>query len=520
MTSRRLPVMLMITLTAGACLARDASGREPPRYSTDWESLDSRPVAPWWSDAKFGVYLHWTLAAVPSWGLHGTFYWPNLVESREKERDGRRVAGDTYDEAYAGLWAFHLKNYGPDFGFEQFAPMFRAELFDAERWAEVLARSGAKYVVLTAKHHDGFSLWPDPYATKAYGHPWNAAEVGPHRDLVKELTASVRKAGMKMGLYYSFYEWFNPLWLKDRPRFVTEHMHPQLKDMISRYQPDILWADGEWLEPESFWKSREFLGWLFNESPDRNIVVNDRWGSDTRHKHGGFYTTEFTPGMSGGEHPWEENRTVVRPMRYDAEGRPLWYEWGINRRVTLRDYYTPWELIVTLVDIVSRGGNLLLNIGPTADGRIPALEEERLTEIGDWLKVNGEAIYGTKPWRKSCQWSVGDRPTVKYDQEWRERYEIREIAGRPEARKAAVEAFFTSSGNNVYAILPRWPKARLRLNDIRLPRRAAVTMLGLDRPLPWKPIPGGIEINMPQLNVDEMPCRYAYVLKLPDVREP
>ncbi len=210
-----------------------------------------------------------------------------------------------------------------------------------------------------------------------------------------------------MGLYYSFYEWFNPIWLKDRPRFVNEHMQPQLRGMIARYKPDVLWADGEWDGPESLWKSRDFLAWLFNDSPVPQIVIDDRWGQGCRHRHGGFYTTEFTAGMSDGRHAWEENRTLTRPRTYDAQDRPLWYDWVHNREHALSNYYSARELILTLADTVSRGGNLLLNCGPTADGRIPVIEEERLTEIGDWLKVNGEAIYGTQPWRQACQWAQG-----------------------------------------------------------------------------------------------------------------
>jgi alpha-L-fucosidase len=285
--------------------------------------------------------------------------------------------------------------------------------------------------------------------------------------------------------------------------------------MITRYKPDLLWADGEWEKPDTVWKSQEFLKWLFNESPDRDVVINDRWGNNCRHRHGGFYTTEFTAGMSDGGHPWEEDRTTVRPMKYDAEGRPLFYQWVVSRELTLRDYYTPWELVLTLVDTVSRGGNLLLNIGPSADGRILAIQEERLLQIGDWLRVNGEAIYGTRPWRKSCQWSSGERAKIEYNQEWRVKYDIREIAGRSEPGRARVEAFFTSKGNTLYAIVPSWPVGKLALQDVELPKGARVMMLGVDRRLNWKSVDGGVEIEIPLLSVDELPCQYAYVINLP-----
>ena len=195
---------------------------------------------------------------------------------------------------------------------------------------------------------------------------------------------------------------------------MAEHILPQLKDLILRYQPDILWADGEWEAPEALWHSCEFLTWLFNESPVPNIVIDDRWGQACRHKHGGFYTTEFTAGMADGTHPWEENRTVVRPRAYDSQGRPLRYDWIHNRQLSATNYYSARELVLTLLDTVSRGGNLLLNVGATADGLIPAIEEERLLQIGDWLKANGEAIYGTRPWSRRCQWSEMDNARSRY----------------------------------------------------------------------------------------------------------
>jgi alpha-L-fucosidase len=489
-----------------------------PVYEPTWESLDRRPVAPWWLDAKFGIYVHWTLASVPGWGKHSSFYWPNLLKSRQMEAAGPRPAKNDIAEEYVGLWPFHVRTYGPDFQYPDFAPMFRAEAFDPDHWAEVFARSGAKYVVLTAKHHDGFCLWPSAEADRSWGRPWNAASIGPKRDLVGDLTAAVRKQGLRMGLYYSFFEWFNPVWLSDRSRFVREHMQPQLRDLITRYRPDVLWADGEWDGPEDLWKSREFLAWLFNESPAPEIVVDDRWGQGTRHKHGGFYTTEFTPGMPDGRHPWEENRTITRPRAYDAEGRPLWYSWVFNRELTLENYYSPRELVLTLVDTVSRGGNLLLDVGPTPDGRLPVIEEERLTQIGDWLKVNGEAIFGTGPWIRSCQWSAGTRPSIEFGREWRYPYDIAAIAGKPAEGRAVVEAFFTAKEDTLYAILPHSPSRLLLLKGVHPSAQTAVTMLGLERALKWTPIGDGIRVEVPQLSIDEWPCEYAYTIKLTHIQ--
>lgn len=190
-------------------------------------------------------------------------------------------------------WRFHQRVYGSDFQYQQFAPMFRAELFDPDQWAGTFLKSGAKYIVLTSKHHEGFALWPSAEASRTWGRPWNAVETGPKRDLLGDLTAAVRRKGIRMGIYYSLYEWYNPLWLTDKPRYVSEHMHPQFKDVVTRYKPSIIFSDGEWDLTSAEWRSPELLAWLYNDSPVKDeIVVDDRWGKDTRHKHGGYWTTE------------------------------------------------------------------------------------------------------------------------------------------------------------------------------------------------------------------------------------
>ncbi len=179
--------------------------------------------------------------------------------------------------------------YGPKHKYPDFAGQFKAELFDPQQWADVFVRSGAKYVVLTSKHHEGFCLWPSEQSWN-----WNAVDIGPHRDLAGDLTQAVKARGLHMGFYYSLYEWFNPLYKNNLEKYVDDHMIPQMKDLVTRYQPDILWTDGEWDHPSEKWKSTAFLSWLYNESPVKDqVVVNDRWGKETRSVHGGIYTTEY-----------------------------------------------------------------------------------------------------------------------------------------------------------------------------------------------------------------------------------
>jgi alpha-L-fucosidase len=467
-------------------------------YQPTWESVDSRPVPSWFGDAKFGIFIHWGTYSVPAYApvlpgklAYAEWYWHAITE-------GRKPGADPVD---AGSWAFHQRVYGADFPYQNFAPMFKAELFDPAHWADVFQRSGAKYVALTSKHHEGFALWPSKEASATWGRPWNSVEVGPHRDLVGDLGAAVRDKGLKMGVYYSLYEWYNPLWLSDKPRYVKEHMTPQFKDLVTRYKPAIIFSDGEWEQPSSEWHSPELLAWLYNESPVKDdVVVNDRWGKDTRHKHGGYWTTEYTPGLTGMDHPWEESRGMG-------------FSYGYNRAERLEHYHTGRELVILLTDLVSRGGNLLLDIGPAADGTIPVIMEERLLQIGDWLKVNGESIYGTKPWKKTRQWSAGEVPKVDYNQEFNANYDVTKLADKGAPGKASIEAFFTAKGSDVYAILPRWPAGSFTIADFGSSHLKSVTLLGSAVPVHWRAKGTSVVIDLPQMP-EELMKQPAWVFKL------
>ncbi len=425
-------------------------------YEPNWASLDARPTPGWFEDAKFGIFIHWGVYSVPAWGPKGTYaewYWHELQDTNKP------------------TWKFHVQTYGKDFRYPDFAGRFKAELFNPGEWADLFARSGARYVVLTSKHHEGFCLWPS-----AQSWNWNSVDIGPHRDLCGDLTEAVRSRGLKMGFYYSLYEWFNPLYRSDFNRFVDEHFFPQFKDLVNRYEPSLIFADGEWDHPSEAWRSPELLAWLFNESPCRNeVVVNDRWGKETRGKHGGYYTTEYGEVHVGqgkdvpkDRHPWEENRGIGRSF-------------GYNRNENVDDYRPAEALIHLLVDMTAQGGNLLLDVGPTADGRIPVIMQQRLVEIGDWLKLNGEAIYGTRPWRKTAEGK-----SVRY----------------------------TSKGKDLYAICLAWPERELVLESPRPGPDTQIRLLGQTQPLKWSSQEGRLRIEVPTLSVNALPCRHAYVFKL------
>ncbi|XP_075744384.1 tissue alpha-L-fucosidase-like [Rhipicephalus microplus] len=261
-----LATACLLILVNVRALARLTSDR---RYSPDWSSLDTRPLPSWFDDAKIGVFVHWGVFSVPSFGSE--WFWNN------------------WHFEDPPLVDFMRRNYKPGFKYQDFAPQFTAEFFDPERWADIFAKSGAKYVVLTSKHHEGFTLWPSNVSWN-----WNALDVGPHRDLVGALAKAVRSCGgMRFGLYHSLMDWFHPLYLADKASNFSTAMFPpaktlpELVEIVERYHPEIVWSDGDWEASDAYWNSTSFLAWLYNESPVRStVVVNDRWGREALCKHG------------------------------------------------------------------------------------------------------------------------------------------------------------------------------------------------------------------------------------------
>ncbi len=368
-----------------------------PDFRPADDSLSRHRSPYWFNDAKFGIFIHWGVYAVPAWAPVGQqyaeWYWQNMQDPN----------GPTY--------AYHREKYGENFVYDDFIPMFTAAKFDPRSWVKLFADSGAQYYVLTSKHHDGFALWDTKLSTR------NSVARGPKRNIVAELFAASRRytPQLRNGLYFSLPEWFNPdnPWMGHAPvnpytgasvpytgytagkDFVRDYQAPQVLELIDGYDPDVLWFDIGGVND-----SRNVLTEYFNHAKNRarpkDVTVNNRGGIPDYD----FTTPEYTTYPNTVVAKWESSRGLD-PFSY-----------GYNRATPDDRYMTAEEVVRTLVDIVSKNGNFLLDIGPEFDGTIPAVMSTHLRDVGAWLKVNGEAIYGTTYWSRMAQ--LGDlRFTVK-----------------------------------------------------------------------------------------------------------
>lgn len=469
------PLLVSAVVLAAAALATPAPAQtKAGPYQPTSASLRQHKPPRWFEDAKFGIFVHWGVYAVPAYhewyvafispkaGFGFLFGGPpytatcgNLPEELCK---GRVVADAV---------KYHTENWGANFPYDDFIPMFKAEKFDPSAWADLFREAGAKYVVMTAKHGDEFAMWPTKFTHR------NAMEMGPHRDLAGDLAKAVRDRGLKMGFYHNTtYTFYDPRY---PGRDWVDYMNNSIKELVDRYHPSVLWGDvtegpvKDWHGkplPADYWNSKEVLSYFYNHSEDpAEVVANDRWGLDTDGKMVGDYETpERTQVSHIIKAKWEECDSLDPTS------------WGYNRRLKDSQYMTPNQVVDYLVDIVSKNGNLLLNIGPRADGTIPEIMQKTLREVGEWLRVNGEAIYGSHYW---------------------EPYHDGDVR-------------FTRKGNTLYAIALEWPGDELRLTSLAGKQIEKVEMLGLGESIQFQQDARGLTIRTPA----KRPCRYAYTFKI------
>ena len=465
MDRRQFLTVLGGSMALGPALRSVAAGSSGA-YEPTWESIEKHPVPDWFHNAKFGIFIHWGVYAVPGWAPLGEYaeWYP------------RRM----YDEGSA-TYKYHKEKYGPpdEFTYADFIPMFKAEKWDPDRWAELFDEIGARYVVPVGEHHDGFAMW-DSDLTE-----YDAADMGPERDIIGELGRACRDRGMKYGPSYhrmmNYYDPSNPTKAFGNPHYTSDGPKPKFvegwqarwRELCDKYQPDLMWWDGDWMAPVETWKSKQMVAEYYNLAREwgKEVLVNDRLGQ-VRGKRGDFYTQEYEYGIKGQKilpHKWESCRGVG-------------HSFGYNRQEGPEDYSTTRGLVTKLIDTVSKNGNLLLNVGPKANGVIPEVQRQRLRGIGQWLDVNGEAIFGTRPWKTYGEEGVR----------------------------------FTRKGDSVYAVCMGWPGTEATLGALGFDSEHApgnvssVRMLGSDEKLSWSQEADGLKVKTP----DKQPCQHAFTFKI------
>lgn len=383
-------------------------------YQPTLESVKTHPLPAWYHDAKFGIFVHWGIYSVPAFAPRGDLAAEKLIKGEVS------FADSPYAEWYQNslriqdspVHRHHIATYGADFHYEQFAAQFNALLpqWDPAAWAALFARAGARYVVLVTKHHDGFLMWdsrhPNPHLEG-----WQTT-----RDVTGELSRAVGAEGLKMGFYYSsLLDWtftrkpINSIAEliagSDTSRRYLAYIEAHWLELIERYDPWILWSDIGY--PPGYPLPKLFAH-FYNRKPEG--VVNDRWLQQSRFffsKPGRAVLAQILKRMQNSEAPKVPHCDFVTP-EYTILDHITPYKWetcrgignsfGYNQVEDAKDYQKMDDLIRLLADVVSKNGNLLLNVGPCADGAIHPLQVEALEGLGAWLKANGESIYGTRPW--------------------------------------------------------------------------------------------------------------------------
>lgn len=470
------------------------------KYEPNWQSLAEYTEAPvWFRDVKFGIYFHWGVYSVPAY--ESEWYPRNMYDAGPEESGG----SDVYKS--------HSENYGSplEFGYPDFIPMFKAENFDAREWASLFKEAGAQFAGPVAEHHDGFSMWDSELT------PWNAADIGPERDITGELAEAIRGHGMKF--ITSFHHARNNLWKPESEdwtghySYVKEHFPSllddpdrailygympreeflemwvgKLKEVIDKYQPDIMWFDS-WLDeiPDSV--KTDYLAYYFNKAHewDKDVVVTRKQDDLPL----SVSVLDYEKGRAGeiNEHPFLTDDTISKGSWCYTEGL------GIK----------PVSIVLhSLIDIVSKNGQLLLNISPMADGTIPENQKQVLLEIGDWLEINGEAIYGSRPWKV-----YGEGPTQLQEGPF---------GGVTDAEGFTAEDIrYTRRGDIIYAIILGWPGSNKEvyfneLNSDNLDGKtiSEISVLGITEQIEWNINDESLRVQMPSESPDEK----AIVLKV------
>ena len=398
----------------------------------------------WWRNAKFGMFIHWGLYAIP--------------------------AGEYKGSTNFGEWIMQEAQI-PKEEYEKFASRFSPQKFNADEWVQMAKNAGMKYIVITSKHHDGFCMWDSKVSD------YDVMDRTPFkRDIMKELSDACKKHGVVFCMYHSIMDWHHPDENKTNiAKYREEYLKPQLQELVTKYDPGVLWFDGEWVEEWTEEQGQELYDWLRKLKP--GLIINNRIGKGRNGMQG------MNKEKSAGDFGTPEQEILDTKTDLDWESCMTMNDhWGYNKND--QNWKTANQLVWNLVDVVAKGGNYLLNVGPTAEGLFPEVSMHRLREIGDWMKVNNEAIYGVRTWD---YFKEGD--SIRY------------------ARNTKGEIFVYCHG---------WPGSQLMIKKIKPAAGSGVQLLGSNEKLSWKETPEGAVILLPASLQNEAgrPVKYVYVFKL------
>lgn len=450
---RLITAVLVLGVSVWTCSQSFAQENTGTTYEATYESLAQHEAPTWYEDAKLGIFIHWGVYSVPAWAPRGEYaeWYPAR-----------------YEDEGSPTHKHHAKAYGRDVEYEDFVSKFKAENWDPERWAQLFKEAGARYVIPVAEHHDGFPMWNSRYTE------WDAADKGPKRDIIGELAEAVRAHEMRFGTsYHAMLNYYTPKYSGPHPAYLTDdyvrYMNTKARELIDAYHPSILWLDGDWRGTPERFNSKDLIAYFYNEAQERDqaVAVNDRWGK-ARGKRGDFYTQEYQYDVINRliGHKWENTRG-------------LGHSFGYNANEPLEDYMSVDALVDLFVDNVSKNANLLLNVGPKADGTIPEVQRSLLRGLGDWLDVHGEGIYGTRPWVEATGTTAEDSLRVR----------------------------FTQKANTIYAFLLDEPSSpTITIARLRPGENTTVHLLGRSEPLDWTQTDRGLRVKLPS----DLPDRPAY----------
>jgi len=462
-------------------------------YTPDWESLGKHNESPeWFKNAKLGIYFHWGIYSVPAFDSE---WYPRNMHFKDHK-----------------VYQHHVEKYGEpsEFGYHDFVPMFKAEYFDPEKWADLFQKAGAQFAGPVAEHHDGFAMWDSEIT------PWNVMDKGPKRDITGELQKSITKRGMKFitafhhaknlqrsttlnkqnrKSYFPYFEGMPPSSDDPELQLMYGNMDPEtwhkdiwlgkLKEVIDKYNPDIIWFDYA-LDaiPEHYRK--EFAAYYINEAEKRNkeVVI-------VRKQH------DLPLSMSV-EDLEQSRKNVIGTKTWMTDATISNGSWCYTDNLGVK---SSTDVLHMLIDIVSKNGVLLLNISPKADGTIPENQEAVLLEMGSWLETYGEAIYGTEAW-----YTFGEGPTKEPEGHFSNNQAFHKL------KYSSKDIRYTTKDYNIYAIVmgATVPNQDLLLTSFAKEnihdkvKIEEINILGSDEKIEWSMTKEGLKLKAPSKVIDPM----------------